>query len=212
MAGGVSCVVVCRFFVVVCCSPLAFLNAGGGYGNTGVVSYTECLPGTKVSGLDCEDCPSGYVSTTRNALECLACVGGTATLISASASACVSCPPGTYSESGSSVCTNCTAGRSNSAPNQIQCALCFAGTFSAMNASRECTSCQAGRYTSNSGQTSCTGAVAGSFSANGLTQQLCPSGTFSNTSQSAQCLECMYFVFGFGCCSLFSPCFCISDF
>lgn len=172
---------------------VTFLTGGGGIGNTAVLSYTECVPGTNSSGLDCLPCESGRFSTTRNAELCQRCAAGTFTGQPSGASSCIPCEVGTYSAEGSSACTNCTVGFANSARSQVACVVCQPGTFSAVNGSRLCTPCGRGYYNSLLQQTTCVAATPGRFaSPDGLTVSDCPAGEFSNTSAATGCSDCTY--------------------
>ena len=73
-------------------------------------------------------------------------------------SSCISCAPGTYSNStGQSGCTICDAGKYSNG-NLTSCLSCPAGTFSSssgQSSQLSCVSCASGKYSPSSGSISC---------------------------------------------------------
>jgi hypothetical protein len=56
---------------------------------------------------------------------------------------------------GSTVCSNCTAGTYSGAAALTVCTSCIAGKYSASSPSTVCTSCEAGKYSAATGVTAC---------------------------------------------------------
>ena len=92
------------------------------------------------------------------------------------AAVCVACPPGSYSGSGDSACTQCEAGKANGIAGSdaaADCLDCAAGTYSAIGAA-DCTDCPAGKFSASAVE-DC---------------ELCPDGTFSDAAGATECTAC----------------------
>ncbi len=99
--------------------------------------------------------------------------------------ACISCPQGSYSNSGSTSCSSCPAGTrwiKLGDPAAYPCSTCSAGTYSAAGATN-CTNCPAGQ-TSSSGATACTNCPAGQISVSGGVCTNCPGGMKSTDGKT----------------------------
>ena len=81
----------------------------------------------------------------------------------------VACPPGSYSGSGASACTDCEEGRYSSAVAQSSCALSNGGYYVVSSGTTAMTACAAGRY-SGAGAAYCS---------------LCPTGTTSDVGEAS---------------------------
>jgi len=124
-----------------------------------------CRPGYYGSFLDCQPCPPGTYSSTSGANQCLSCPVGTVNSLWAqrdiescvlcpagtyqiSVLLCVSCPPGSNSEEGSTSVTDCSCA-AGSEPVLIDgvlgfCQTCQAGFFD--SGLRVCEACAEGKY------------------------------------------------------------------
>ncbi len=83
------------------------------------LGYRQCLPGTKLKGLECENCTAGLYSSTIGASECIPCAGGKASGPAPSQD-CTTCLEGSVSRGGTSSCSQCMAGSYMSAKGQVE--------------------------------------------------------------------------------------------
>ena len=133
---------------------------------------------------------------------CVYCSSGTYTAslqyMTTVATACPSCPIGTYQpSSGSTGCINCGAGKYQ--PNikktlATDCISCPVGTYSGELATSACTSCGPGMYSAVTGATSstvCAKCEAGKFAAtaSGLCSS-CALGSYANGQGFTACVKC----------------------
>ncbi len=111
------------------------------------------------------------------------------------ATQCFECPPGSWSEVASSICSLCPAGTASSvsgAKSVSECVGCPAGYY-AQAGSSACTPCQAGTFSVivNATNSSCSACGFGFYSPPGSSScTRCTSGTFTTTNQSAFCESC----------------------
>ena len=175
---------------------------------------TPCKYGTyndKPGQTACTPCPNGSTSYTLGATSsssCLTCDPGSYLAITfwqgtpglpdfmPLSTYCETCDPGTYSAGGGATsCTSCSAGTYSStsgATSSSTCLTCEAGSSSGAGAS-SCTTCAAGSYSPNAGATSCTPCALGRY--NPFTGQftpcnLCPTGTYNDTTGAASYSAC----------------------
>jgi len=104
-------------------------------------------------------------------------------------SACLSCPPGSFSNrAGSTACSVCPAGSFSSSAGASSCGLCSAGRYSSPG-SPSCSVCAAGTFSGN-GSASCTRCPVGQVAPAGSSQcSACPEGTAADSTQ-ASCSVC----------------------
>ena len=171
---------------------------------------------TGPNGGPCTACVAGTYKIATGSAVCTNCLAGTYSGVTSasSASACVSCPAGTTSPSGSTwstacVSTTCNAGFTG--PNGGPCTVCVAGKYKTTSGSAACTDCGAGSYStstaatisatciqcpSNSISYSASSAAgdctcnAGFTGPNGGPCTACVAGKYKTTSGSAACTDC----------------------
>lgn len=200
--------------------------ARGKYSLNGSAVCTDCRAGTfngQKGQSTCQNCLAGWYVEYQAAHGCNnpkehQCHKGTYSL--SGASACTSCPAGTFNNHlNASVCNNCSAGfyspddgfqecnacydKYGSEPGQRECVLCLkgsylnktcfpcaAGSISTVDGASNCTNCKVGTVP-DFNRTSCVDCLAGKFSGH-YTQECtnCSAGTFSNTSAATECTAC----------------------
>lgn len=160
-------------------------------------SVNEYLDAESCSCKPCSSIASNCVSCTSS--KCIKCSGGYG-LSTSGTSVCTQCTAGKYSE-GTTVCKTCPDGTYTSSAGQSACASCPAGyyctggiktacssgTYSLKNAA-SCTVCSNGSYTSSSAQSACAVCEAGYYCVNGE-RTSCSSGQYS-LKGSASCIDC----------------------
>merc|ERR1712054_106913 len=94
----------------------------------------SCVPGTYWFSRDvepqCKQCPAGTFNPSER---------------SQSESACHTCTPGRFADTGAVECSGCLAGQYSNATRAGSCEMCASGRHSADGSTR-CTSCPAGQY------------------------------------------------------------------
>ena len=140
----------------------------------------------------CYECASGkYSSSTAQSYEatCQFCYAGKYS--TSGSSACTDCTAGKFSsDQGSSVCSDCDAGKYSSGGSSY-CASCQAGKYSTNSGSSACTDCTAGKFSSNQGSSVCSDCDAGKYSSGGSSYcALCQAGKYSTHSGSSACTDC----------------------
>jgi hypothetical protein len=149
--------------------PVVVVQLNGAVSSSiGLVSYTQCSPGTYETALACTSCSVGSYSSSYSATTCTLCDNGHYQN-STGQSACPSCLPGKYSVkngtyNGASVCNDCESGTYTAAFSQSQCIPCAIGEFVASSGSLSCTKCPTGTSQSTTGATSCNNCTSGSYS------------------------------------------------
>jgi hypothetical protein len=164
----------------------------------GLVSYTQCTPGSYQADevdYDCTSCDVGTFTASSGQIQCAACQAGEYQNGTGSV-ACNTCPAGTFSTrlsdtQGAISCTDCLEGTANPDEGQAACTSCSPGTSQNETGGTTCTSCVAGKYTDQLGRLSCTLCAAGrSASLSGtITCNACPVGSYSSEGATA-CLPC----------------------
>jgi len=166
------------------CTPCSI----GRYSNTlGATVVTDCLPcavGTYRSSAMpatlCESCVPGTYWFSRDVEpQCKQCPAGTfnPSERSQSESACHTCTPGRFADTGAVECSGCLAGQYSNATRAGSCEMCASGRHSADGSTR-CTSCPAGQY-SAPGSEVCADCQMGRYS------------TVDGAPSSAACLPCL---------------------
>jgi len=177
-----------------------------------LVSYSQCLPGSKESGLDCllcqpgeysalggscDRCPLGAWSNATGATACQICPGGTASGSLPGATQCVKCSSGRYAQQNGSVqCFDCLPGKA--APDRpgnagaTTCVDCGIGTYQESAAKTSCTPCPRGTSQAALGQRTCEVCTLGRFAAyTGLpTCAACQQGRFQPNTGKTTCSAC----------------------
>ena len=233
--------------------PPCLVCPAGTYADaTGANACTSCPAGTYLlddkqmragnhdSVKDCASklCPAGrYILPTSGTAtltirassfsinECGPCLVGTYSEGGNSASACVSCAKGKYSNSvGSYECIDCAKGTYASSTSSGKCILCQAGKYGttmAAEADSACDACDAGTYSKESGATSeatcvpcksgtasgtpgagsessCTACSGGTYAlkTGSAVCDQCVKGTFTNSTGSEHCRGCGYGRYG----------------
>jgi hypothetical protein len=107
---------------------------------------------------------------------------------------CSSCAKGTFSEEGSSTCSDCNTGKFQDETGKSQCKTCDEGTYTPANAQWNlCKKCEKGKFQSSKGQSSCTACVKGKYMATdgvNIECTLCERGKFVDTTEANTCLGC----------------------
>ena len=196
--------------------------ARGKYSLNGSAVCTDCRAGTfngQKGQSTCQNCSAGWKVEYPAAHGCNdRCHKGTYSL--SGASACTSCPAGTFNNHlNASVCNNCSAGFHSpndgaheciacddghgSEPGQHECVPCLkgsylnktcfpcaAGSISTVDGASNCTNCKVGTFP-DLNRTLCLDCVPGKFSGH-YTQECtnCFAGSFSNTSAATECTAC----------------------
>lgn len=103
-----------------------------------------------------------------------------------------SCIPGTYFNSATRTCTNCTAGTYSASKGQSQCLLCEAGRHADSGGATECSHCLSGRYSAEEGSIHCLECEQGHFSNNvgASTCLRCLQGFYQSLRGQTHCKEC----------------------
>jgi hypothetical protein len=103
----------------------------------------------------CQHCPHGSISSTYNAVSCIACPDGFYAV--APATECTDCAPGQYHATTGESCTDCQAGRFAEGVATTECLHCPSGKFQNAAAYHECDVCAYGKWTADSmiGLTEC---------------------------------------------------------
>lgn len=140
-----------------------------------------------------------FCATTEKYV-CISCPAGS--YLESGSRKCELCPPGTLSSAGSAKCMKCPAGTFSSEVgknNSLPCTPCPVGTFSQfLGAVSEttCSACAAGFYAVSSGSASCSKCAAGSYSDTGASMCMaCPRGKYS-TEGAGTCSECTAGTYG----------------
>ena len=106
--------------------------AAGKYRNTTMSSCSSCPTGTRVSPerTSCRTifrgCPDPTTYQPSNDTE-MCCLKGE--VLQIPATACTPCPPGTFFNSSSRVCMDCTAGKYGATSGLLNCSTCMSGTY-----------------------------------------------------------------------------------
>ena len=176
--------------------------AGKYQSSTGSSHCIRCEPGKYAS--------SGS-STGQSSNICTNCEGGMYSLQSEATSpaACEKCGNGTFSDPGSTGCTQCPVGKyskhaSEAGKKASDCVACLPGKYSTYRkatSNATCLDCAAGFYTIRAGQTICSICAPGKYAASGnntgqsgtdvCTQ--CPIGTYSSAAGAtadSTCVKC----------------------
>ncbi|KAH8074183.1 calcium ion binding protein [Aureococcus anophagefferens] len=177
------------------CCPAGTHRAGTGRYDAGYDCDESCdlfggLCDTSCDGCNgCSGCPAGSYSGAC-AVACASCAAGTYQP-SAWQAACLACPSGSYQSSATNyatACTTCPAG-TFAAGGAASCSACAAGYYTAGGAA-ECSSCAAGTYAPTTGYGSCLACPAGSYAAAAAAScAACPAGTYSSAG-AASCSSC----------------------
>jgi hypothetical protein len=143
---------------------------------TGATACTSCQAGTYSQALStfCSKCLAGEYSRER-------------------AASCLLCEPGTYSSStGSTTCTDCTAGTAAPNPASSFCTICPEGKAAGLTGLASCTDCLKGTFSALEGQILCLECPAGRKSHSpGLSNcSICPPGKNQEKTGSDDCLDC----------------------
>jgi hypothetical protein len=190
--------------------PVGTASSNSGIG-AGASKCSSCIPGTysNVPGtIKCSKCFPGSYQPKIGASSCLACPVGTYDSLGGGGSTqCTLCPSGTYGNvTGSTVCTNCTAGYYSS-QGATTCSVCPGVGTSAAGASQCCQApyiansqgscvCPAGMITQidvNTGKGGCFLVPAGFYSTIDQplhTDRACPVGTYSSLPGATSCTSC----------------------
>jgi hypothetical protein len=164
-------------------------NCGAGNFTTGAGGECKvCAAGTYSSGpanSTCTSCPAGTYGNPITAAQgltsiadCILCPPGyfSGVVGAAASSSCLTCSPGIFCPSGTSVSTQLCPAGSYCPGNGLGPELCNPGTANNVAGSTECFECVAGAWTANFGSTVCTDCPAGSYStAVGATKNTCTS-------------------------------------
>jgi hypothetical protein len=151
-----------------------------------VAGGSSCTNGYGASGTSVFACAAGMQSTASG---CVTCPVGTFSELVGSTN-CTKCPIGYISAAGATACTACAAGSSSNAA-QSACVACDAGYYSAAKGSA-CVACAAGSYSPSAASTTCTACPAGSYSpsAASSTCSACLAGSYSPSDGSTNCTVC----------------------
>ena len=138
-------------------------------------------------------CPAGSFQPLYQSTFCYECASGKYSSSTAQSyeATCQFCYAGKYSTSGSSACTDCTAGKFSSDQGSSVCSDCDAGKYSS-GGSSYCALCQAGKYSTHSGSSACTDCTAGKFSSDQGSSVCsdCDAGKYSLLGGADVCSEC----------------------
>ena len=202
------------------CPPGTFSNeSGSSVCTTCPAGSFSASAGSTV--MSCSQCPVGSFTPFIGSVSCFLCPAGTFGFKEGGSSqldACISCPAGSYSDSGAQRCTLCpigTAASSSGGGSLSSCLPCAPGSFANETGSDRCSLCPAGTFNSlqgSSSQFSCLPCLPGSFSPQpgssacvscspnsflndygGISCTPCPSGTstpFSGSNSINNCVFC----------------------
>ena len=158
-----------------------------------VLPCTEGSFSNSSSMTSCSDCPAGWYQSLVGQSACIACDVGrfSGARAATSATSCQACRPGSFSESGSSLCKECSNGTFQVAAGQGSCIPCESGKYAATQGQTFCSVCDLGWVAPNVGAQNCSSCMAGSFAASpALPCMLCDSGRYSDSANQTTCLLC----------------------
>ncbi len=145
------------------------------------------------------ECPAGRYSKVAagatSAVFCSECAPGTYfdSTGAIGSTQCRSCPVGTWSGSGSSVCTVCPSGKSSpeKSVSADQCVICAVGGYY-NSTTLSCILCEKGYYTITPGANKCSMCELGTYGDEvGLSYcKKCGVGTYSSLTPTDSCLQC----------------------
>ncbi|KAH8059581.1 calcium ion binding protein [Aureococcus anophagefferens] len=182
--------------------------------DSNVESYATGCPAGSYSGacaVACASCAAGTYQPSAWQAACLACPSGSYQSSATNyATACTTCPAGTFAAGGAASCSACAAGyytaggaaSARAAPRGPtpddgygSCLACPAGSYAAA-AAASCAACPAGTY-SSAGAASCSSCAAGSSAAGAASSHAgatscysCAAGTYAAAEGSASCADC----------------------
>ena len=167
----------------------------GTYSAALAVNCTLCNVGRSslTQAPNCTKCIPGFHAAFEGSSSCSACAGGSSTGEIYGASACFSCPEGTFqAETGQAACRVCSTGSYADSTGTLSCTACAAGYYVNKTGSKECDVCPIGTAQPEAGTTSCRECVAGKYSdvvaSSACTN--CAAGYYVNKTGSTECLEC----------------------
>ena len=141
-----------------------------------------------------QPCPSGQYNNAKGQSVCRDCAPGTYAKLNVSGTtACTNCSAGEYSSvNGTSTCLECLPGHYASTSGQSVCQQCMAGTFAKDPAAQQCIDCPVGQYSPTNASSFCTPCSPGHY--NDMTAQTfcqqCLAGTFANVTGMQTCMNC----------------------
>ena len=132
-------------------------------------------------------CSPGFTGADHD--DCVKCTAGKYKSVTGS-SECTNCTAGMYSGASASVCINCIAGQYSSTMGASVCSTCLAGSFS-LAAASVCGNCVAGKYSGTSASV-CINCIAGQYSSTmgASVCSTCLAGSFSLAAASV-CSNCV---------------------
>jgi hypothetical protein len=182
-------------------SSSCFACSAGTYRDEIQTSCTSCPQGKfqNVSGMSfCFDCPFNQGTAGNGSSSSYFCQNCKIGYGIVDGEGCSGCPPGKFSNSTGSSCSNCTSGRVSRQIASSSCDICPAGKYSDFGGQFECQDCSKGKWSSVPGQTTsnqCSECPAGRFSSstgldNSAQCNLCPSGRYNPETGSPDLSNC----------------------